>query len=73
VVLKSETGALALSVTLSDELPRGVAYSPKGRWPKGAPQGANVNALNPGTPSDLGASTSVHGLEVTVRRTASAP
>jgi anaerobic selenocysteine-containing dehydrogenase len=70
VVLESDTGALTLSVTLSDALPRGVAYSPKGRWPKAAPQGANVNALNPGTPSDMGASTSVHGVEVTVRRTA---
>jgi anaerobic selenocysteine-containing dehydrogenase len=70
--VSSETGTIELSVTLSDELPRGVAYSPKGRWPKAAPQRANVNALNPGTPSDLGASTSVHGLEVTVRRTAAA-
>jgi anaerobic selenocysteine-containing dehydrogenase len=69
VVVSSETGTIELSVTLSEELPRGVAYSPKGRWPKAAPQGANVNALNPGTPSDLGASTTVHGLEVTVRRT----
>jgi anaerobic selenocysteine-containing dehydrogenase len=69
VVLSSETGAIELSVTLSEELPRGVAYSPKGRWPKAAPQGANVNALNPGIPSDLGASTTVHGLEVTVRGT----
>jgi anaerobic selenocysteine-containing dehydrogenase len=73
VVVSSETGTIELSVTLSEELPRGVAYSPKGRWPKAAPQRANVNALNPGTPSDLGASTSVHGLEVTVRRTAAPP
>ncbi|MEA2673174.1 MAG: hypothetical protein QOI92_366, partial [Chloroflexota bacterium] len=73
VVLESETGALTLSVTLSSELPRGVAYSPKGRWLKSAPDGANVNVLNPGLPSDLGASTTVHGVEVTVRRTAAPP
>jgi anaerobic selenocysteine-containing dehydrogenase len=67
VLLESETGALTLSVLLSEELPRGVAYSPKGRWLKSAPDGANVNVLNPGLPSDLGASTTVHGVEVTVR------
>jgi anaerobic selenocysteine-containing dehydrogenase len=67
-VLESGTGELALTVALSDALPRGVAYSPKGRWPKRTPEHANVNVLNPGTPSDMGASTTVHGLEVTVRR-----
>ncbi len=46
--------------------PRGVAYSPKGRWPKREPARANVNALNPGERADMGESTSVHGVEVTV-------
>jgi len=67
-VLESSVGTLTLAVTVSNDLPRGVIYSPKGRWPKRAPQRANVNALNPGIPSDMGASTTVHGLEVTVRR-----
>jgi anaerobic selenocysteine-containing dehydrogenase len=67
-LLESPVGALTLAVTLSDDLPRGVVYSPKGRWPKAAPEAANVNVLNPGTPSDMGASTTVHGVEVTVRR-----
>ena len=44
----------------------GVAYSPKGRWPKREPERANVNALNPGIKSDMGGSTAVHGVEVTV-------
>ncbi len=69
-VLESEVGALTLSVTISEDLPRGVIYSPKGHWPKRAPQHANVNALNPGLRSDMGASTTVHGIEVTVRRAA---
>jgi anaerobic selenocysteine-containing dehydrogenase len=72
VVLESATGALTLAVTLSEDLPRGVVYSPKGRWPKRTPEQANVNVLNPGTPSDMGASTTVHGVEVTVRRQADA-
>jgi anaerobic selenocysteine-containing dehydrogenase len=62
----NETGCLRLLVTLSDAIPRGVAYSPKGRWPKREPTRANVNALNPGERADMGESTSVHGVEVTV-------
>jgi anaerobic selenocysteine-containing dehydrogenase len=67
-LLRNGAGQLTLSVALSDELPRGVVYSPKGRWPKREPGGANVNMLNPGTASDMGRSTSVHGIEVTVSR-----
>jgi hypothetical protein len=55
-------------VALSEDVPRGVAFSPKGRWPRLEQQGANVNVLNPGTPSDMGASSTVHGVEVTVSR-----
>jgi anaerobic selenocysteine-containing dehydrogenase len=62
----NDTGRLRLRITLSDAVPRGVAYSPKGRWPKREPAGANVNALNPGERADMGDSTSVHGVEVTV-------
>lgn len=65
-VLETVTGRLTLTVALSDELPRGVVYSPKGRWPKREPGAANVNVLNPGVESDMGRSTTVHGVEVTV-------
>jgi anaerobic selenocysteine-containing dehydrogenase len=65
-VVANETGHLQLLVTVSDAVPRGVAYSPKGRWPKREPGRANVNALNPGESADMGESTSVHGVEVTV-------
>jgi anaerobic selenocysteine-containing dehydrogenase len=65
-VVANETGRLQLMVTVSDAVPRGVAYSPKGRWPKREPGRANVNALNPGESADMGKSTSVHGVEVTV-------
>ncbi|HEY7004609.1 MAG TPA: molybdopterin-dependent oxidoreductase, partial [Gaiellaceae bacterium] len=60
-LVENETGSLRLLVTLSDVVPRGVAYSPKGRWPKQEPSRANVNALNPGESADMGQSTSVHG------------
>jgi anaerobic selenocysteine-containing dehydrogenase len=65
-LLESDAGRLSLTVTLSSELPRGVIYSPKGRWPKREPSAANINVLNPGEESDMGHSTTVHGVEVTV-------
>jgi anaerobic selenocysteine-containing dehydrogenase len=72
VLVASEAGELALTLTLFDGLPRGVAYAPKGRWPKLEPGRANVNVLNPGGRSDLGQSTTVHAVEVTVRPRATA-
>lgn len=66
-VVCNDCGTLQLEVTLSPELPRGVALTHKGRWPKGAADGANVNVLNPGEKSDMGESTAVHSLEVSVR------
>lgn len=66
VLAANETGSLPLRVTLSEALPRGVALSYKGRWPKREPVGANVNVLNPGRKSDMGESTCVHSVEVMV-------
>jgi anaerobic selenocysteine-containing dehydrogenase len=66
VVLVNDSGRLPLTLALSDLLPRGVAYAPKGRWPKLESSRANVNVLNPGERSDMGDSTAVHGVEVTL-------
>jgi anaerobic selenocysteine-containing dehydrogenase len=65
----SEVGELVVRVAISDDVPLSVALIPKGRWPKLEPTGANVNILNPGRKSDMGESSSVHGLEVTVEAT----
>ncbi len=67
VMLTNETGRLPLTLAVSDMVPRGVALSHKGRWPRqeGATR-ANVNVLNPGLKSDMGESTCVHGVEVTI-------
>ncbi len=62
----SVAGSLRVPVRIDDSLPAGVAVMPKGRWPKHERQSANVNALTPARHSDMGASTSVHGLEVHV-------
>jgi anaerobic selenocysteine-containing dehydrogenase len=70
VRLWNETGSLELSVEVSDIVPAGVAYSPKGRWPKREPQSFNINVLNDGRKSDIGDSSSVHGVEVSIEAVA---
>jgi anaerobic selenocysteine-containing dehydrogenase len=66
VLLENETGRLAVRLAVSDDVPRGVALSHKGRWPKREPARANVNVLNPGEKADMGESTAVHGVEVSI-------
>jgi anaerobic selenocysteine-containing dehydrogenase len=66
VVLTNATGRLELVLTLSDAIPKGVALSAKGRWPKLEAQDGNVNRLNAGEVSDMGKSTAVHGVEVII-------
>jgi anaerobic selenocysteine-containing dehydrogenase len=65
-LVANETGRLVMRVTLTEALPVGVALSHKGRWPKQEAGQRNVNVLNPGRKTDMGESTSVHGVEVTV-------
>lgn len=67
-LLSNETGHLRLRVTLSDDIPPGVALSYKGRWPKQEPTTANVNTLTSSRKTDMGESTCVHGVEVTVSK-----
>jgi anaerobic selenocysteine-containing dehydrogenase len=70
VLVANETGSLSLRLALSEALPRGVALSHKGRWPKQEATHANVNVLNPGHKTDMGESTCVHGVEIVVTRLA---
>jgi anaerobic selenocysteine-containing dehydrogenase len=65
-VVYNECGRLCLTVVISDELPRGVALAHKGRWLCADTAGANINVLNAGQKSDMGQSTAVHSVEVTV-------
>src|SRR6202790_4086307 len=68
-VVRNDCGQLRLKVVMSDEVPRGVALTHKGRWLRTDPAGANVNVLNPGEKSDMGESTAVHSVEVSVSPT----
>ena len=68
-LVHNSCGRLRLKVVISDEVPRGVALTHKGRWLRTDPAGANVNVLNPGQKSDMGESTAVHSVEVSVSPT----
>lgn len=68
VRMRNGVGALELVADVSDIMPAGVAYSPKGRWPKREQELANVNVLNDGRKADFGGSTAVHAVEVVVER-----
>jgi anaerobic selenocysteine-containing dehydrogenase len=60
------TATIEMIIDIVPTLPRGVALAAKSRWPKLIPGGLSVNALNPGTKSDMAESSSVHGIEVEV-------
>jgi anaerobic selenocysteine-containing dehydrogenase len=70
VRLENATGKLTLVARLAATIPPGVALAGKSPWPKHLPQGANINALNPGHKTDMGESSAVHGVEVTISRSA---
>ena len=67
VRLENETGWLELIATVDPLTPQGVALTYKGRWPKQEQQRRNVNVLNPGHKTDMGESSSVHSIEVSIR------
>ncbi|MDQ2653736.1 MAG: molybdopterin-dependent oxidoreductase [Chloroflexota bacterium] len=67
-MVSNQTGEVALHVVTSEEMLPGVALSPKGRWPRLEATDANINVLYDGRKSDMGESTSVHGVEVQVTR-----
>lgn len=72
-LVHNDSGRLELQVTISDQVPRGVALAHKGRWFGTDPAQANVNVLNPGHKSDMGESSAVHSMQVTVQRACPLP
>jgi len=68
-IVSSRAGKIELLVRCSDIIARGVALSPKGRWPKLDGVASNINVLNSGECSDMGKSSSVHGTLVHVTAT----
>ena len=66
VSLSNDAGSLTLVAVVSDSVPSGVLLADKSRWP--GPGGANINHLHTPRKSDMGESTCVHGVEVTLTR-----
>jgi anaerobic selenocysteine-containing dehydrogenase len=71
-VVESDIGRLVLPIHVAAIVPAGAALATKSRWPKMEAAGRNgrrnINALHRGRKADMGNSTSVHGVEVTVTR-----
>ncbi len=61
VRLSTSTATLDMAISISDRVPDGVALAYKSPWGD-----KNINALNPGLKSDLGESTAVHSVTVTL-------
>jgi anaerobic selenocysteine-containing dehydrogenase len=66
VTVGNDGGELTLTARVSDEVLPGTAMSYKGRWPSLSAGGDNLNLLYDGRKSDIGESSTVHGIEVTV-------
>jgi len=66
VRLSNEQGEIVLPLHVAARTPKGVALAVKGAWPKLSPQRRNINALHAAHKTDMGESTSVHAIEVTV-------
>jgi anaerobic selenocysteine-containing dehydrogenase len=64
--LQNATGSLDVVTAIDSGVPPLTILLHKGRWPKLEPSGHNVNVLNPGAKTDLGESSCVHAIEVTV-------
>ncbi len=64
--LSNAQGEILMPVHIAPRTPRGVALAVKGAWPKLSGQHRNINILHAGRKADMGESTSVHGIEVTV-------
>ena len=65
VVLSNRAGSLAMTARVADLVPAGTLLTDKSRWPGGG-GGSNVNLLHIPQKTDMGASTSVHAVEVTL-------
>ena len=67
--LSNQTGAIALRVAVSADVPRGVVLAHKSRWTANG-VGSNVNAVNPGKKADLAESCAVHSINVSIASSA---
>lgn len=67
VRVSNDAGEIRLTAQIDDIAPVGTAVSYKGRWPSREAGGDNLNFIHTGVKNDMGESTSVHGVLVTVQ------
>lgn len=67
VEVSNANGRLMLVATVCNSVLPGTVLSYKGRWPSLEPDGNNLNVLYAGGKSDMGSSTTVHGVHVSVK------
>ena len=68
VLVSNSAGEIELNLIISEQVSTGVVLSYKGRWLKREKDSANINVLNPGMKADMGGSSAVHNIEVTVNK-----
>jgi len=68
VMLSNANGELEFIAKVDTTVPKGSLLTYKSRWPKAEGARANVNLLHIPRKTDIGESTSVHGVEVELRR-----
>jgi anaerobic selenocysteine-containing dehydrogenase len=71
VVVSNPRGWCTLRAVVTDDVPPGVAVSPKGRWASLSPDGRNVNWLTSDAIADLAGQSTFHSNLVHVRPAAS--
>ncbi|HYO31114.1 MAG TPA: molybdopterin oxidoreductase family protein [Thermomicrobiales bacterium] len=67
VRLENERGWCELRAVVTDDVPPGVAVSPKGRWASLSPGGRNVNWTTPDQLGDLAGQSTYHSNRVRIR------
>ncbi|HET7093586.1 MAG TPA: molybdopterin dinucleotide binding domain-containing protein, partial [Thermomicrobiales bacterium] len=67
VVVENERGWCRLRAVVTDDVPAGVAVSPKGRWASQSPDGRNVNWTTSDALADLAGQSTFHSNRVRIR------
>jgi anaerobic selenocysteine-containing dehydrogenase len=67
VLVENERGSCRLRAVVTDDVPPGVAVSPKGQWARLSPDGRNVNWVTPDALADLGHQSTYHSNRVDIR------
>jgi anaerobic selenocysteine-containing dehydrogenase len=67
VVVENARGSCVLRAVVTDDVPPGVAVSPKGRWARLSPDRRSVNWTTPDSIADLAGQSTFHSNLVEIR------